>query len=207
MTVALPYSAKRSLGIWFCLIASILLHCAAVAVAEMDHDVKPAAAPDPGDRDDFPPIDVEPMPEDTPPPELPDVAPPPPPSAEQSFPEEASIPPPPRSERAITPPVPRHRGSQPGATNPAATKAFALIAPRPEYPYEARRSRITGTGLALLTIDPQNGNVLSVSMATSTGSTVLDQATITGFRRWRFKPGTASVVRCPITYTLTGAAY
>ena len=44
-------------------------------------------------------------------------------------------------------------------------------------------------------------------MSRSTGNAVLDNATISGFRRWRFKPGTVSQVQTPITYTLTGASY
>jgi protein TonB len=86
-------------------------------------------------------------------------------------------------------------------------KAFALSAPRPEYPYEARRQRLTGSGVATLTIDTATGAVTSVTMARSTGSAVLDNATISGLRRWRFKPGTVSQVQTPITYTLTGATY
>jgi TonB family protein len=44
-------------------------------------------------------------------------------------------------------------------------------------------------------------------MSRSTGSAVLDTATISGFRRWRFKPGTVAKVQTPITYTLTGVSY
>ncbi len=81
------------------------------------------------------------------------------------------------------------------------------MAPRPEYPYEARRQRLTGSGIALLLIDFSTGDVMEVSMLRSTGSAVLHQATISGFRSWRFKPGTVSRVQSPITYTLTGASY
>jgi outer membrane biosynthesis protein TonB len=40
-----------------------------------------------------------------------------------------------------------------------------------------------------------------------TGSLVLDNATVAAFKRWRFKPGTVSRVKSPVTYTMTGAAY
>ena len=86
-------------------------------------------------------------------------------------------------------------------------KVFALSAPRPQYPYEVRRQKITGDGIALMTIDPSTGNVVDVTMSRSTGNVFLDNAAVIGFRRWRFKPGTVSSVTCPVTFTLTGADY
>jgi TonB family protein len=88
-----------------------------------------------------------------------------------------------------------------------AVKALVIYAPRPVYPYEARRQRITGSGIALLTVDPEVGNVTSVRMTQSCGNTILDNATLDAFRRWRFKLGSALSVEVPITYTLTGASY
>jgi TonB family protein len=45
-------------------------------------------------------------------------------------------------------------------------------------------------------------------MAQSIGSPILDNATTSTFRRWRFQPGkVAPKVKVPITYTLTGASY
>jgi TonB family protein len=84
---------------------------------------------------------------------------------------------------------------------------LAVIAPRPEYPYEARRQKITGDGIVTMTVDPATGYVSSVSMVKSTASPFLDNAALSGFRRWRFKPGTVSSVRCPVTFTLAGASY
>jgi TonB family protein len=86
-------------------------------------------------------------------------------------------------------------------------KALVMYAPRPVYPYEARRQRTTGSGMALLTVDPTSGEVTAVRMVQSCGSVILDNSTLDGFRRWRFKPGTAASVQVPITYTLTGASY
>jgi TonB family protein len=82
----------------------------------------------------------------------------------------------------------------------------ALSAPRLEYPYEARRQKITGSGVVVITVDPVSGSVTNVVMEASTGHPVLDNAAITGFLKWRFKPGTVSKVRSSVTYTLTGAA-
>jgi TonB family protein len=86
-------------------------------------------------------------------------------------------------------------------------KAMVIYAPRPVYPYQARRLRITGSGTALLTIDPALGNVTDVQMVQSCGNAILDNATLEALRRWRFKPGTAVKVQVPITYTLTGVSY
>jgi TonB family protein len=58
-----------------------------------------------------------------------------------------------------------------------------------------------------MTVDPVSGQVSEVSMLKSTGNAFLDNAALAGFRRWRFKPGTASSIRCPITFTLVGASY
>src|SRR5213593_1793045 len=86
-------------------------------------------------------------------------------------------------------------------------KALVMYAPRPVYPYEARRHRTTGSGTALLTVDPISGEVSAVRMSQSSGSVILDSATIEAFRRWRFKPGTVARVQVPITYLLTGPSY
>ena len=86
-------------------------------------------------------------------------------------------------------------------------KTLALFAPRPEYPYEARSRRVTGSGAATLTVDAASGSVIEVRMSQSTGSSILDGATLSAFRRWRFRPQTVSQVQVPITYTLTGASY
>jgi outer membrane biosynthesis protein TonB len=56
-------------------------------------------------------------------------------------------------------------------------KAMAIYAPRPVYPYQARRLRITGSGAALLTVDPTSGNVTDVFMLQSCGNAILDIAT------------------------------
>jgi TonB family protein len=86
-------------------------------------------------------------------------------------------------------------------------KALVTYAPRPVYPYEARRQRIIGSGIALLTVDPTVGTVTGVRMTQSCGNVILDNATLDALRRWRFKQGSALSVEVPITYTLTGASY
>ena len=43
-------------------------------------------------------------------------------------------------------------------------------------------------------------------MEQSIGNPILDNSTVSAFRRWRFKPGTPPRVRIPITFVLTGRA-
>src|SRR5438477_613343 len=85
--------------------------------------------------------------------------------------------------------------------------AAALTAPRPDYPYEARSRHITGSGIAVIAVDPNSGLAVDAMMEQSIGNPILDNSTVSAFRRWRFKPGTPRRVRIPITFVLTGAQY
>lgn len=146
-----------------------------------------------------PPVDPQPDPSEP----LPT-----PPVIDQSYIVETATPPPVHRTPTKSGPVVRPRTNLTGrSVNVSDAKVFALSAPRPEYPHEARRQRITGDGIALLTIDQNSGDVIQITMAKSTGNPLLDDAALAGLRRWRFKPGTVSSVTCPITFTLTGVAY
>ena len=104
----------------------------------------------------------------------------------------------------------RHATSGPKHTEPrfpvpelmsmSAAKAMAVSAPLPEYPYQAKRAHITGNGVCVMIVDTASGNVTSAMMAESTGDDILDKVTTKTFQRWRFKPGTVSQVRVPISY-------
>jgi TonB family protein len=106
-----------------------------------------------------------------------------------------------------TPPA-KHTIVQPKAPEPvspmgltlSALKTVATSAPLPEYPYQAKRAHVTGSGICNLVVDSTNGKVTSATMAQSTGSRVLDKVTTDTFGRWRFKPGTISQVKVPISY-------
>jgi TonB family protein len=84
-------------------------------------------------------------------------------------------------------------------------KALAIYAPRPQYPYEARAKGQIGAGVAILAVDPNTGVVKKAEMATSTGYELLDNATLSAFRRWQFKPGTVAKVKIPIRFTMGGS--
>src|SRR3954471_23533918 len=199
MTTALLYRPQQRSGIWIALAASALIHCAAVAIAQMQHSppLLDVGTNEPGDD----PIELE----DSPIPET--VEPPAPPESPVSLsPEDNSFPldsvPAPTTrkpnERIKSPRPPYTPARQQSRGGSVSAKLLALTAPRPEYPYEARRAKITGQGVVVLTVDPVSGNVTAAAMAESTGSAVLDQAALAAFRRWRFRSGTPASVRCPI---------
>jgi TonB family protein len=79
-------------------------------------------------------------------------------------------------------------------------QSMAISAPLPQYPYEAKRRNLAGSGICVVTVDPVTGRVTDARMYQSTGSAMLDKLTIQTFKSWRFKPGTVSQVRLPISY-------
>jgi TonB family protein len=105
------------------------------------------------------------------------------------------------------PSTPIRRPGQTRVPAVANAKAFAITAPRPDYPYEARSRHLTGTGVAVISVDSSSGMAIDAAMEQSIGNPILDNSAISAFRRWRFKPGTPPRVRIPITFMLTGAQY
>jgi TonB family protein len=79
-------------------------------------------------------------------------------------------------------------------------QSMAISAPLPEHTYEMRRRNLTGSGICVVTVDSTTGTVTNATMSQSTGSPVLDKITTQTFKSWRFKPGTVSQVRVPISY-------
>jgi TonB family protein len=69
-----------------------------------------------------------------------------------------------------------------------ATQAL-VSAPKPEYPFEARAAHITGSGIFIIVVHANNGQVAAVRVMRSTGYKILDQAAMRAFSQWRFKPG------------------
>src|SRR6184192_3762794 len=184
---------------WTAFGLALAIHLTAVAVSQR-HEAPVAELPP------QPPQVVEATlapPEATPPPEdIPLPEPPPPPEIKPEFVEERTPPPrpPPTAQQKFTP-------IKAQAMTMSKAKALAVNAPRPQYPYEARSRHITGSGVCVVKVDPASGNVTGGSMAQSIGSPILDNAALSAFRQWRFRPGTVSQVRIPITFTMTGASY
>src|SRR6202030_252322 len=189
---------------WAAFGGAIAIHLAAVGAYAIKHEAPPV------DLSDVPTATVEAMlqPEDqpTPPPEdIPIPEPPPVPDVAE-FHEEK--PPPPKPMTKPVGPVKAPQAGVPGTMSISGAKAVAIFAPKPDYPYEARSRHVTGSGVALLQVDTASGNVTDASMAQSIGNPILDNSTVSTFRRWRFRPGAcAPRVKVPITYTMTGASY
>jgi len=208
----LLYKAGPKWQVWAAIGGAIAVHGIAVGIAalkdeppEVDMSAIPEAVleltleQEPAPPEPTPPPEEEPEPVDAPPE----------PTEPPEFQEEKPTPPPkPRTDKP-KPVAPIARPTAPAGapTGPAPSgKAAMLSKGNVQYPYEAKRSRLTGSGVALVSVSP-SGSVSSVSMAKSTGHPVLDNAAISGFRSARFKPGTVPQVKIPITFTMTGAQY
>jgi len=181
--------------------SALAIHMGAVALATTKSP--------PATLEDFnPPGDVELVDTAEPDPALLEESATPPP-LEPIYPDQDSF----REENLTPPPVRAHRKARPASLVRGTTaslrsvKAMMAYAPRPVYPYEARRQRVTGSGIALLTVDQTSGTVTDVRMAQSCGNVILDNSTLDALRRWRFKPGRVVRVQVPIMYMLTGVSY
>jgi len=183
----------------------VAIHLTAVAVAQK-REAPAEAAPD------VPTAVVEatlqateeptPPPEDIPLPEQP-----PPPEIQPEFVEETTPPPKRPTAQKFAPIKAPQAAGRPGTMSISSAKALATYAPRPQYPYEARSHHIMGSGVCVVDVDPGSGSVTSASMAQSIGNPILDNAAVSAFRQWRFKAGSVSKVKIPITFTMTGASY
>ena len=79
-------------------------------------------------------------------------------------------------------------------------QSMASTAPLPEYTYEMKRRNLSGSGICVVTVDRATGTVTDATMSQSTGSPLLDKLTTETFKSWRFKPGSVSQIRIPISY-------
>src|SRR2546430_2982171 len=188
---------------WGALTAALAIHLGSVVIAGMKRE--PPAV----DLSQLPTATVEAMlqPEDQPSPRREDIPiPEPPPVREVAREFHEEKPPPPKTNKPAGP-VKAPQGVT-GTMSISGAKAVAIFAPKPEYPYEARSRHQVGSGVAVLSVDTASGNVTDASMGQSIGSPILDNATVSTFRRWRFQPRKgAPKVKVPITYTMTGASY
>jgi TonB family protein len=202
MNPTLLYRQRGRSIFWIALMTALAIHLGAVALAKTKSPTRKL-------EDFSPPADAVLVEIAEPASALPEESVTPPP-LEQIHPDQDNF----REENLTTPaPVRAHQRARPAPFVTATTaslravKAMVAYAPRPVYPYEARRQRLTGSGVALLMVDPTSGNVTDVVMAQGCGNAILDNATLDALRRWRFKPGCAVRVRVPLTYTLMGASY
>ena len=82
-------------------------------------------------------------------------------------------------------------------------QSAVLYAPQPDYPTGALRRGWEGAGVLRCNVRP-DGAVSLVIVLRSTGHTILDQAGISAFQRWRFKPGTFKAVNIPLRFSMHG---
>ena len=83
-----------------------------------------------------------------------------------------------------------------------AATAKKIFAPKPRYPTDEYGRHLTGSGVVLMEVDTETGQVISARMEKSTGHKILDDAAIEAFRKWRFMPRrTPKEVRAPIAFT------
>jgi TonB family protein len=91
--------------------------------------------------------------------------------------------------------------AQPTPQQSQQAKAFAIYAPRPNYPKDPQGRHPTGSGIMLMEVDKKTGLVKSARMEKSAGNKLLDDAALQAFSQWRFKPGPVWRVHSPITFT------
>lgn len=93
--------------------------------------------------------------------------------------------------------------ANPPVTIPKERASEILLSyPKPKYPLEARKHRITGMGIFEVRIEPATGLVTSVTVIRSTGFTILDRSATDTLKRWKFRPNTLIRARIPITFSL-----
>ena len=73
----------------------------------------------------------------------------------------------------------------------------------PEYPYEARRSQLEGSGRFRLQLDLATGKVTKATVLKSTGVVMLDNKALWALRRWELKPGRWRELEVPITFSMS----
>lgn len=141
MARALLYQSKHRWRFGIAFGAAALIHFSAIALAAI-YQGPPVEEPSTGC--DFPVVaeiaTISFPDEPTPPPIEPEASPSPVAISESPFPEERRTPVPVRSQTTkLTLPFVRARAASAGSVTLSTAKAVALSAPRPEYPYEARR--------------------------------------------------------------------
>jgi TonB family protein len=83
----------------------------------------------------------------------------------------------------------------------AIEKRLLLVAARPDYPYEARSRKRTGSGLFELKFDYESGHLREVHVVKSIGDRYLDFFTIRALKIWQAKPRSIHTLLVPVRFT------
>lgn len=198
---------------------------AAPAAAPAMQPDPPAETRGPPPVEPLPPVEAAaPMPKaETPPAVAPEPVPAPPPLTKPAPAVVALAPKVPESPALVAPAAggsareaPTHEPAPPAAA--ASGPAVAALLPRaaapmasgnapPVYPLAARRQGIEGRVILDVAVDAE-GRAIEVTVATSSGSRLLDEAALKAVRNWRFTPASlggtpiAARVQVPITFRL-----
>ena len=87
---------------------------------------------------------------------------------------------------------------------PEMDRRTALTSVTPNYPFEARRAKRTGSGIVVFDLDPSTGRVTSTRMAQSTGHPELDEAIIETFKDARFRKGVPPRQKAAVSFLMSG---
>jgi TonB family protein len=90
---------------------------------------------------------------------------------------------------------------EPTTAAEAIRQHLLLVAVRPDYPYEARRNLLTGTGVFELKFDYESGNLREVHVVQSTGQRILDAHAIGALKLWKAKPRSLHTIRANVSFT------
>src|SRR5438876_11913856 len=194
----LLYRPPQAWYFWSAFGAALAIHLTAVALAQK-HEAPVEVPPD------IPTAVVEATlqatEEPTPPPEdIPLPEPPPPPEIKPEYVEETTPPPKKPQAQKFTPIKAPQAAGHPGTVSISSAKALATYAPRPQYPYEARSRHVTGSGVCVVSVDTASGSVSDATMAQCIATPILDRAAVRAFKQWRFRPGTVTIAKIPITF-------
>lgn len=87
---------------------------------------------------------------------------------------------------------------------PEMDRRTAKTSVTPNYPYEARRAKRTGSGIVVFDVDPSTGAVTTARMAQSTGHPELDEAVIETFKKARFRKGVPPRQKTAVSFVMGG---
>lgn len=92
------------------------------------------------------------------------------------------------------------KAAEPTTGEEAIRRNLLVRHPAPEYPYEARRVRISGSGVYQLKFDYETGRLREIHIVRATGQRVLDDAVISALKLWQAQPKSLHTIRLPVTF-------
>ena len=96
--------------------------------------------------------------------------------------------------------APAAQAENPSGKKPAKGRSAMIFKPHIQYPEDAKRARLGGSGVLALTVNSETGTVTAAQMAKSTGHAILDRAAMRAFLRARFTKGAPKRVLVPVDF-------